>query len=178
LIARVTGRHERVHVTVPGKPSAVLVASEDLEAQEETIEILADADTLRRLHAANAALPRGSRHGRTWRRHGAVAPARDGGRDAYDPEITPTAWRQLTERLPESVATAAYDLITGPLLDGPHRVSKGLRPPLDDGHGARRGTYRIDDDSRTVTVSRIALRPIARTADPPTAGFTDGSVLT
>jgi mRNA interferase RelE/StbE len=76
--------------------------------------------------------------------------------------ITPTARRQLTEHLPEAVAAAAYEFIVGPLLDSPHRVGKQLRPPLDDRHSARRGTYRviyrIDDHSRTVTVVDVAHR--------------------
>jgi antitoxin YefM len=59
LIPRVSGQHERVYVTVHGKPSAVLLATEDLESLEETIEILADADTMRRLHASDAELARG-----------------------------------------------------------------------------------------------------------------------
>ena len=76
--------------------------------------------------------------------------------------ITPTARRQLAEHLPEAVAAAAYEFIVGPLLDNPHRVGKQLRPPLDDRHSARRGTYRviyrIDDHSRTVTVVDVAHR--------------------
>ena len=76
--------------------------------------------------------------------------------------ITPTARRQLTDNLPEAVAAAAYEFITGPLLDNPHRVGKQLRPPLEDRHSARRGTYRvvyrIDDDSHTVTVVDVAHR--------------------
>ena len=76
--------------------------------------------------------------------------------------ITPTARRQLTENLPEAVAAAAYEFITGPLLDNPHRIGKQLRPPLEDRHSARRGTYRviyrIDDDIRTVTVVDVAHR--------------------
>jgi antitoxin YefM len=59
LVAQVSGQHERVYVTVHGKPSAVLLATEDLESLEETIEILADADTMRRLHASDAELTRG-----------------------------------------------------------------------------------------------------------------------
>lgn len=59
LIARVSGQHERVYVTVHGKPSAVLLATEDLESLEETVEILADADTMRRLHASDTELARG-----------------------------------------------------------------------------------------------------------------------
>jgi mRNA-degrading endonuclease RelE of RelBE toxin-antitoxin system len=76
--------------------------------------------------------------------------------------ITPTARRQLTEHLPEAVAAAAYEFIVGPLLDNPYRVGKQLRPPLDDRHSARRGTYRviyrIDDEHRTVTVVDVAHR--------------------
>jgi hypothetical protein len=64
--------------------------------------------------------------------------------DRYVLAITPTARRQLTEHLPEAVAAAAYEFITGPLLDNPHRVGKQLRPPLDDRHSARRGTYRAE----------------------------------
>lgn len=76
--------------------------------------------------------------------------------------ITPTARRQLTEHLTEAVATAADEFITGSLRDNPHRAGKQLRPPLDDRHSARRGTYRvihrIDDQSRTVTVVDVAHR--------------------
>ncbi len=76
--------------------------------------------------------------------------------------ITPTARRQLTDHLPETVAAAAYEFIVGPLLDNPHRVGQRLRPPLDDRHSAHRGTYRvvyrIDDDSRTVAVVDVAHR--------------------
>ena len=84
----------------------------------------------------------------------------DQGRHAL--AITPTARRQLTEHLSEAVAAAAYEFIVGPLLDNPHRVGKQLRPPLDDRHSARRGTYRvvyrIDDHSKTVTVVDVAHR--------------------
>src|SRR3954451_497306 len=80
----------------------------------------------------------------------------------YHLAITPTARRQLTENLPEAVAAAAYEFITGPLLDNPHRVGKRLRLPLEDPHSARRGTYRviyrIDDDIHRVTVVDVAHR--------------------
>lgn len=76
--------------------------------------------------------------------------------------ISPTARRQLTESLPESVAFAAYAFIVGPLLENPHRVGKQLRPPLADRHSARRGTYRviyrIDDSHHRVTVVGIVHR--------------------
>lgn len=74
----------------------------------------------------------------------------------YKLVIAPTARRQLAEQLPESVALAAYEFVVGPLLNNPQRVGKRLRPPLDDRHGARRGTYRvlyrIDEARQRVTV--------------------------
>ncbi len=82
--------------------------------------------------------------------------------DRYSLTIAPTARRQLAEVLPEGVAMAAYEFIVGPLLDNPHRVGKRLRPPLEDRHTARRGTYRviyrIDDVQRSVTVVDVAHR--------------------
>ncbi len=80
----------------------------------------------------------------------------------YELVIAPTARRQLTEQLPEPVAFAAYEFIIGPLLENPQRVGKRLRPPLDDRHSARRGTYRviyrIDDTRRRVTVVGVIPR--------------------
>jgi mRNA-degrading endonuclease RelE of RelBE toxin-antitoxin system len=76
--------------------------------------------------------------------------------------IAPTARRQLAELLPESVAFAAYEFIVGPLLDNPHRLGKRLRPPLDDRHSVRRGTYRvlyrIDEAAHLVTVVGVLAR--------------------
>jgi len=48
-----------VTVTVHGRPSAVLVALEDLERLEETLEILRDPETLKRLASSDAELARG-----------------------------------------------------------------------------------------------------------------------
>ena len=80
----------------------------------------------------------------------------------YELVVAPTARRQLAEELSESVAFAAYEFITGPLLENPHRVGKQLRPPLDDRHSARRGTYRviyrIDEGKRRVTVVGVFSR--------------------
>ncbi|MBA3990924.1 MAG: type II toxin-antitoxin system RelE/ParE family toxin [Propionibacteriales bacterium] len=80
----------------------------------------------------------------------------------YELVIAPTARRQLAEQLPESVAFAAYELIVGPLLGKPHRVGKRLRPPLDDRHSARRGTYRvlyrIEEERHRVTVVGVFAR--------------------
>jgi mRNA interferase RelE/StbE len=82
--------------------------------------------------------------------------------EPYTLRATPTVRRTLAETLPEAVAAAAYEFITGPLLEEPHRVGKRLLPPLADRFGARRGTYRviyrIDDEARVVTVVDIGHR--------------------
>jgi mRNA interferase RelE/StbE len=82
--------------------------------------------------------------------------------DAYELRTTSTVRRALSEALPETVAAAAYEFITGPLLRDPYRIGKRLLPPMDDRFSARRGTYRviyrIDDKSRIVTVVDVAHR--------------------
>jgi antitoxin YefM len=59
LVGRVNTQHDRVTVTVHGRPSGVVVAVEDLESLEETIEILSDAEAIRRLAEAEAEIARG-----------------------------------------------------------------------------------------------------------------------
>ena len=59
LVGRVHDHHERVTVTVHGRPSAVLVAIEDLERLEETLAILRDPRTMSRLAESDAELARG-----------------------------------------------------------------------------------------------------------------------
>lgn len=63
LVSRVHSQHERVTVTVHGRPSAVLLAVEDLEALEETIAVLSDPDAMRQLAASDAELERGEGEG-------------------------------------------------------------------------------------------------------------------
>lgn len=59
LVSRVGSQHDRVTVTVHGRPTAVLLAVDDLEALEETISILSDAAAVRALAAADSELARG-----------------------------------------------------------------------------------------------------------------------
>lgn len=59
LVGRVHDHHERVTVTVHGRPSAILIAPEDLERLEETLEILRDAATMNRVAESEAELARG-----------------------------------------------------------------------------------------------------------------------
>jgi prevent-host-death family protein len=59
LVGRVHDHHERVTVTVHGKPSAILISLEDLEALEETLEVMRDSATMNRLAESDAELARG-----------------------------------------------------------------------------------------------------------------------
>jgi mRNA interferase RelE/StbE len=82
--------------------------------------------------------------------------------DPYELRTTSTVRPALSEILPEAVAAAAYEFITGPLLQEPYRVGKRLLPPMNDRFSARRGTYRviyrIDDKNRIVTVVDVDHR--------------------
>jgi antitoxin YefM len=59
LVGRVHDQHERLTATVHGKPSAILIAPEDVEALEETLAIMRDAATMNRLAESDAELARG-----------------------------------------------------------------------------------------------------------------------
>jgi mRNA-degrading endonuclease RelE of RelBE toxin-antitoxin system len=82
--------------------------------------------------------------------------------ERYRLRIAGPAVKALAEALPEKVAAAAYEFITGALLDNPHRVGKPLDPPLAPAWTARRGTYRIlyriDDRHLVVEVTAIRHR--------------------
>ncbi|NIL75785.1 type II toxin-antitoxin system RelE/ParE family toxin [Rhodococcus kyotonensis] len=79
--------------------------------------------------------------------------------EPYRLVIARSASRALGHSLPEKVAAAVYEFITGALLDNPQRVGKPLAPPLAPAYSARRGTYRvlylIDTEQRTVQVTAI-----------------------
>jgi len=81
---------------------------------------------------------------------------------AYQLRVAGPAARSIADRLPEAVAAAVVEFITGPLLANPHRVGTELHGPLAGTHAARRGTYRvlyvIDDDHRLVTVKDVEHR--------------------
>lgn len=66
LVARAGTEHERITVTVHGRPTAVLLAMEDLEALEETIAVLSDPALvrLRRLRVHHRPTARESPSGR------------------------------------------------------------------------------------------------------------------
>lgn len=78
-------------------------------------------------------------------------------------KMTSAAGRAPAARLPEKVATAVYEFITGPLLENPHRLGKQLLlPPCEGMRSARRGAYRvlyfIEEETHTVTVAAIEHR--------------------
>jgi mRNA interferase RelE/StbE len=75
--------------------------------------------------------------------------------------VTSPAQRTL-DRLPERVAAAIAELLTGDLLAAPRRVGKPLRRELMGIWSARRGSYRvlyeIDEGKQRVVVLRIDHR--------------------
>lgn len=73
------------------------------------------------------------------------------------------ARRAIAQSLPEDVATAALEFITGPLLEVPRRIGKPLKEELTGLYTARLGTqwrviYRIDESKRVVIVEDIQHR--------------------
>ena len=85
----------------------------------------------------------------------------------YGLRLSRAARRALAETLPESVAAAVWEFVSGPLLDNPHRVGKPLRFELEGYHSARRGQYRvvytIDEHEVIVEVIKISHRGDAYT---------------
>jgi mRNA interferase RelE/StbE len=80
----------------------------------------------------------------------------------YEIVVTAPAARAIQETLPEAVAFAVIDFITGPLLEKPQRVGAAIHKELEGAWSARRGTYRIlyriDDERREVIVLRVGHR--------------------
>jgi mRNA-degrading endonuclease RelE of RelBE toxin-antitoxin system len=90
------------------------------------------------------------------------------GEPGCDLILSPSARRALTDGLPPAAAFAAWEFISGPLLERPRVVGTPLREPFDGMWRARRGEYRvryrIDEDRRRVVVldvdhRRDAYRP-------------------
>lgn len=61
----------------------------------------------------------------------------------YELSLAPPARRALATELPEAVAAAVIEFVTGSLLDRPRVVGKPLRGELAGIWSARRGTYRV-----------------------------------
>ena len=83
--------------------------------------------------------------------------------DPYELGIARPARRAISESLPEEVAAATVELITGPLLDNPRRIGQPLRDELAGLWSARLGTewrvvYRIDESKHSVVAESIQHR--------------------
>jgi len=80
----------------------------------------------------------------------------------YELVVTPPARRALSQVLPEPIAAAAIEFMTGSLIAAPHRVGKPLRFDLAGVWSARRGTYRvlyrINEQAHEVIVLRVEHR--------------------
>ena len=80
----------------------------------------------------------------------------------FELRLSRAARRALAETLPESVAAAVWQFVSGPLLDNPHQVGKPLRFELEGYYSARRGQYRviyrIDEREVIVDVIKISHR--------------------
>ncbi len=87
----------------------------------------------------------------------------------YQVQVTAFARRQL-QRLPERVAVAIVEFITGVLPQNPSRLSKPLTGELEGLRSARRGDYRVllwfREAESTVVVVRVAHRADAYRTRP------------
>jgi mRNA interferase RelE/StbE len=78
----------------------------------------------------------------------------------YEVILSPRARGALSDELPDAVAVACFEFITGPLAENPRRVGKPLRNELAGTYSARRGEFRVTydiDDSR-IRVEVISIR--------------------
>ena len=82
--------------------------------------------------------------------------------EPYGLQVAASAARTIQHKLPEGVAAAVVEFITGSLLENPDRVGKALRYELDGVRSARRGAFRVlyetDDARREVIVLRVDHR--------------------
>lgn len=59
VVDRVENHHERVTLTRNGRPAAVLISPDDLDALEDTLEILSNPDAMREIEQARQEIARG-----------------------------------------------------------------------------------------------------------------------
>jgi mRNA interferase RelE/StbE len=76
----------------------------------------------------------------------------------YGLRVARPAAKDIANDLPEAVAAAVVEFITGDLLRAPHRVGKPLQRELEDRWAARRGSYRVlyDIDEHAGVVTALA----------------------
>lgn len=81
----------------------------------------------------------------------------------YELRWSRTARRAISKQLPEEVAVAAAEFITGPLVSNPQRLGKALDAELTGIYAARVGRqgrvlYEIDETGPAVTVLDVRHR--------------------
>ncbi|MFZ0157772.1 MAG: type II toxin-antitoxin system RelE/ParE family toxin [Kineosporiaceae bacterium] len=80
---------------------------------------------------------------------------------SYEVIFTATARRDL-QRIPPRIIPAIIEFVFGDLAAAPQRVGKPLERDLSGTFSARRGPYRvlyrIDEDTKKVTLLRVAHR--------------------
>ena len=111
--------HERATVTRNGRPVAVLISPDDLAELDETLDVLSDRMVLADIREADLAYGAGDvvpRH----RRGAEPSPVSDD--EDYELILTPPAVRAIRTGLPEAVAAAVVEFMTGPLISNPRRV--------------------------------------------------------
>jgi antitoxin YefM len=59
IVDRVQSQHDRVTVTRNGRPAAVLISADDLDALEETLAVLSDADAMAQIRESEQAIVTG-----------------------------------------------------------------------------------------------------------------------
>jgi prevent-host-death family protein len=62
LVARVQQQHDQLTITRNGRPAAVVISLDEWESLHETIEILADSETVAALRQADEEIARGDVH--------------------------------------------------------------------------------------------------------------------
>jgi len=79
-------------------------------------------------------------------------------RPPYELVLTPPAVRAIQTLLPEKIAPAVIEFMTGALIENPYRVGKALSGDLAGVHAARRGTYRVLYRVNEATLEVIVIR--------------------
>ncbi len=59
IVDRIESQHERITLTRNGRPAAVLISPEDLEALEDTVDLLADPRARREIEKARREITAG-----------------------------------------------------------------------------------------------------------------------
>jgi mRNA interferase RelE/StbE len=139
IVDGVESGHDRVILTRNGRPAAVILSPGDLEALPARRP---GGDTAGARRTRFRPL---SDRGRTASTFLQVLAAQLGETPivaGYTLRVAPSAARAL-ERLPQGVAAAVVEFLTGPLLQDPRRVGKPLVRQLAEYWSARRGAYRV-----------------------------------